>query len=71
MTRQNLEIKLGDLLIDRKTNKKFSIIVKIGVNKNSYWVFHLNGVLKGNILLLPKEFIEKNFYIEQQLIENI
>jgi hypothetical protein len=67
----NHQIKLGDLLIDKKSKKRLSLVVGKGVNCKSYWVFYFNGILKNQMLLLPEEFIYENFYFEQSLINSI
>ncbi len=61
------QIKLGDLLVDKKSKKRFSIIVGMSVTQTSLWILHLNGILENRKLLLPLYFIYENFDIEQSL----
>lgn len=61
------QIKLGDLLVDKKSRKRFSIVVGMSVTQTGLWIFHLNGILENRKLLLPLYFIYENFDIEQSL----
>lgn len=66
-----MKVKLGDLLVDLKSMKRFSIVIGQGVNKSSFWIYYFTGILQGNVLLLPEDFIIENFKIEQSICENI
>jgi hypothetical protein len=68
---KNHQIKVGDLLIDKKSQKRLSLVVEKGVNGKSFWIFYFNGILSNQLLLLPQEFIYENFYFEQSLVDSI
>jgi hypothetical protein len=66
-----MKVRLGDLLVDLKSMKRFSVVIGQGVNENSFWIYYFTGILQGNVLLLPEDFIIENFKIEQSICENI
>ena len=63
----NRQIRLGDLLIDKKSRKRFCIVVGMSVTQTGLWILHLNGILENRKLLLPIYFVNENFEIEQSL----